>query len=153
MDLLDRKILALYQHDVRRPAERIGAEVGLSAAAVQRRLKRMRASGVIRAEVALLDPAEAGSPVTCVALLAMASRPGPRAHLDRFKEDMRREPRVQQCYHVTGERDLVLVVSAASMEDYGEFVRRWIEGSDAVVRYDTFVVLDAAKVGLAVPLP
>jgi DNA-binding Lrp family transcriptional regulator len=36
VDRIDRKILGLYQHDTRRIAESIGAEVGLSAAAVQR---------------------------------------------------------------------------------------------------------------------
>ena len=44
MDRIDRKILALYQSDTRRIAESIGGEVGLSAAAVQRRLKRLRES-------------------------------------------------------------------------------------------------------------
>jgi len=34
---------------------RFGEEVGLSAAAVQRRLKRLRAHGVIAAETAVLD--------------------------------------------------------------------------------------------------
>ena len=153
MDVLDRKILAIYQADVRRPAERIGAEVGLSAAAVQRRLKRLRETGVIRAEVALLNAAELGAPITCILMLTLVSRSGPRAHLDRFKQDMRREPQVQQCYHVTGDWDLVLIVTAASMEDYGAFLRRWIEGADVVVRYETFVALERVKVGLSLPLP
>jgi AsnC-type helix-turn-helix domain len=39
MDAIDRKNLTLYQHDTRRVAASIGAEVALSAAAVQRRLK------------------------------------------------------------------------------------------------------------------
>ncbi len=42
LDELDRKILARYQRDTRTPAQAIGSAVGLSAAAVQRRLKRMR---------------------------------------------------------------------------------------------------------------
>ena len=153
MDAFDRKILAIYQQGTRRPAAEIGELVGLSAAAVQRRLKRLRESGAVRAEIAHLDGAALGVPVTCVVLLTLASRPNPRAHLDRFKREMRAEPMVQQCYQVTGAADIVLVVSAPSLEAYGAFVRRRIEGDEAVVRYETHVVLDPVKVGLALPLP
>jgi Lrp/AsnC family leucine-responsive transcriptional regulator len=54
MDVIDRKILALYQHDTRRIAASIGEKVRLSAT-VQRRLKRLRAEGTIAAEIAVLD--------------------------------------------------------------------------------------------------
>ena len=153
MDAFDRKILAIYQQGTRRPAAEIGELVGLSAAAVQRRLKRLRESGAVRAEVAHLDGASLGVPVTCVVLLTLASRPSPRTHLDQFKREMQAEPMVQQCYQVTGAADIVLVVSAPSLEAYGAFVRRQIEGGEAVVRYETHVVLDPVKVGLALPLP
>jgi hypothetical protein len=48
LDRIDGKILNLYQHDTRCIAESIGAEVGLSAAAVQRRFKRLRAEDARR---------------------------------------------------------------------------------------------------------
>ena len=149
MDRIDRRILALYQGDTRRIAESIGAEVGLSAAAVQRRLKRLRETGIIRAELAQLDNAAVGAPITCIVALIMASAP---AHLDRFKRQVGADPQVQQCYHVTGSQDFVLVVSAASMEDYGEFAHRWFDSSEQVARYETYVVLDRVKVGLSLPI-
>ena len=152
MDRIDRKILAHYQNDTRRIAASIGSDVGLSAAAVQRRIKRLRASGAIRAEVAVLDPRSVGVFVTCIVLLTMVSRPGPSRHLARFKRDMTRLHDVQQCYHVTGTSDIVLVVTAFSMEDYGAFARQWFEGNDDVTRYETLVVLDRVKVGLSVPV-
>jgi DNA-binding Lrp family transcriptional regulator len=149
MDAFDRKILALYQHDTRRVAESIGAEVGLSAAAVQRRLKRMREEGVIKANVALLDGAAVGAPVTCIVTLAMASAPH---EIDRLKRALRELPEVQQCYQVTGSRDFVLIIAAASMEAYGFFARTWFEANAQVSRYETHVVLDPVKVGLSVPV-
>jgi len=152
MDRIDRRILALFQEDTRRIAALIGEEVGLSAAAVQRRLKRLRSEGVIAREIAVLDPRTAGVPVTCVVLLTMASRRPPVAHLDRFRQDMRRLTEIQQCYHVTGTSDFVLVVTASSMEDYGAFAHRWFESNENVTRYETLVVLDRVKVGLSLPL-
>lgn len=153
MDRIDRKILALYQTDTRRIAESIGSEVGLSAAAVQRRLKRLRASGAIRNEIAVLDARAAGVPVLCIVLLTMAPRPRPAAHLDRFREEMRLLPEIQQCYQVTGTSDLVLVITAESLEDFGEFVHRKFEANENVSRFESFVVIDRVKVGLSLPVP
>jgi Lrp/AsnC family transcriptional regulator, leucine-responsive regulatory protein len=149
MDRIDRKILSLYQEDTRRIAESIGKSVGLSAAAVQRRLKRLRETGVIRAEVAVLDGAKLGVPITCIVTLAVKAPP---SELDKFKRQLRALPDVQQCYHVTGSSDLILMVTAASMEDYGRFAREHLELSRQVARYETHVVLDRVKVGLSLPI-
>jgi DNA-binding Lrp family transcriptional regulator len=48
--------------------------------------------------------------------------------------------------------DLILVVSAASMEEYGRFAREWFESNAAIARYETFVTLDRVKVGLSLPV-
>jgi len=152
MDQLDRKILALYQRDTRRIAESIGAEIGLSAAGVQRRLKRLRSDRVITAEIAVLDSGAVGVPITCLVSVAMASGSAPRNSLDDFKRNMKSVNEVQQCYHVTGSTDFLLVVTTESMEAYGEFARRWFESNEYVVRYETQVVLDKVKVGLSVPI-
>src|SRR5215469_5519799 len=97
MDRLDRRILALYQQDTRRIAESIGAEIGLSAAAVQRRLKRLRSAGVITAEIALLNNGAIGVPVTCLVTVSLATG---AAQIDKFKRQRRTQEEVQQCYHV-----------------------------------------------------
>jgi Lrp/AsnC family transcriptional regulator, leucine-responsive regulatory protein len=153
MDRIDRRILALYQTDTRRIATSIGAEVGLSAAAVQRRLKRLRASGTIRSEIAVLDPRAARVPVLCIVLLTMAPRPRPATYLDRFREEMRRLPEVQQCYQVTGTSDFVVVVTAENVEDFGAFVHKQFEANEYISRFESFVVIDRVKVGLSLPVP
>jgi Lrp/AsnC family leucine-responsive transcriptional regulator len=148
MDTLDGKILALYQHDSRRVAASIGAEVGLSAAAVQRRLKRLRGNGTIAAEIAVLDNVAAGRPITCIVSVTLGSR---AADIDRFARRIRGQADVQQCYHVTGSIDFLLIVTAESMEAYRSFVRTWLE-TPQVARYETHVVLDRVKVGLSLPI-
>ena len=65
---------------------------------------------------------------------------------------MTRLPEVQQCYQVTGTSDIVLVVTASSMEDYGAFAREWFESNDNVMRYETLVVLDRVKAGVSLPV-
>jgi Lrp/AsnC family transcriptional regulator, leucine-responsive regulatory protein len=148
MDDVDRKILALYQYDTRRIAASIGEAVGLSAAAVQRRLKRLRAEGTIAAEIAVLDNAAVGRPITCLVSIALGSS---AAHIDKFTRRMRAQGDVQQCYHVTGSVDVLLIVTAENMEAYRAFARTWLE-TPQVARYETHVVLERVKVGLSVPL-
>jgi DNA-binding Lrp family transcriptional regulator len=147
MDAIDRKILTLYQDDTRRVAASIGAEVGLSAAAVQRRLKRLRSNGTIATEIAVLNNVAVGRPITCLVSIVLASS---AAQIDKFTRRMRDLAEVQQCYHVTGSSDIFLVVTAESMEDYRAFARTRLE-IPQVARYETHVVLDRAKVGLSLP--
>src|SRR6188474_2270912 len=113
LDALDRKILARYQGDTRLTAERLGEEVGLSTAAVHRRLKRLRDDGVIEAEVAVVSPAAVGLPLTCIVAIDLD-----RERLDdleRFAARMRACDQVQQCFYVTGTFDYMLVVAVADM--------------------------------------
>jgi Lrp/AsnC family leucine-responsive transcriptional regulator len=151
MDALDRAILEAYQADTQRPAHAIGRAVGLSAAAVQRRLKRLRETGVIQAELAQVDPDAVGLPVTCIVTVDL-DREDERS-LARFRKGITACPEVQQCYYVTGSHDFVLVVLAAGIAEYEAFTRRVLLADDNVKSVTTSVALARVKVGLGVPLP
>ncbi|MGB3063698.1 Lrp/AsnC family transcriptional regulator [Sphingobacterium thalpophilum] len=56
MDQFDIAILEILQEDCQTSQRMIAERVGLSAAAVQRRIKRMREEGTIKREVAILNP-------------------------------------------------------------------------------------------------
>jgi Lrp/AsnC family transcriptional regulator, leucine-responsive regulatory protein len=150
LDAFDRKILAHYQHDVKRPAALIGEEVGLSAAAVQRRIKRMREAGVIRAEIADIDPAKVGLPVTVIVHVDIEKET--LHYIDAFKAQMRARPEVQQCWYTTGITDFILVVRVESMAAYEQFTRDALVGLDNVARFTSYVVLGEVKAGLGLSL-
>jgi Lrp/AsnC family transcriptional regulator, leucine-responsive regulatory protein len=150
LDELDKKILAIYQADTRLAAHEIGEAMGLSVAAVQRRLKRMRETGVIVAELAQVAPETVGYPLTC--LVGVDLERETLADLERFQQRMRAYPRVQQCYYVTGQQDFMLVVLSRDMADYDAFTREALLGDGNVKSFTTFVVLDRVKVGLGVPI-
>ena len=150
LDAFDRRILARWQHDTRRSAESIGAEIGLSAAAVQRRLKRLRETGVIEAEVAKLSPRALGAGVTCLVSVDL-DREG-TADIARFRQRMTALDCVQQCYYVTGNADFVLVVLQPDMAAYEAFTREHLLVDGNVRSFTTQVVMDAAKTGVALPL-
>jgi Lrp/AsnC family leucine-responsive transcriptional regulator len=150
LDALDVKILARYQRDVRMPAQRIGDAVGLSAAAVQRRIKRMRDAGVIVAEVAQLAPECVGYPTTCIVGVRL-EREG-RAENARFKHAMSQHRQVQQCYSVTGDVDFMLVVLAHDIQDFEAFAQDALYSELNVKAFTTFVCLDRVKVGTTIPI-
>jgi Lrp/AsnC family transcriptional regulator, leucine-responsive regulatory protein len=150
LDRLDFAILERYQRDTQLAAGAIGRAVGLSAAAVQRRLKRLREAGVIEREAAQLDPAALGLTVMCVVNVRLAR--DHEADLARFRRQAAATPEVQQCYYVTGPNDFVLIVVAADVPAYEAFTRGPLLTDGNVRKFTTHVVLGRAKVGLDVPL-
>ncbi|HET7844195.1 MAG TPA: Lrp/AsnC family transcriptional regulator [Xanthomonadales bacterium] len=151
LDALDRRLLALWQRDTRRSAESLGEEIGLSGAAVHRRLKRLRDDGVIAAEVALLDPAAVGAGQACVVAVDV-EREG-LIELERFERRMLALPQVQQCWYVTGQSDFVLVVVTPDVASYEAFTREHLLSDANVKSFTTHVVLKRVKSSLELPIP
>lgn len=151
LDDFDRRILSLYQHDTRIPGERIGTAVGLSAAAVQRRIKRMRDDGVIVADQALVDRRKVGLGFTAIVGVDLIDESG-RA-MQAFRDRVAPRDEVQQCYGVTGEADFVLMVVVADLDAYERFCEACLLHDPNVQGFTTQVVLDAAKVGATLRIP
>ncbi|TVT55969.1 MAG: Lrp/AsnC family transcriptional regulator [Azoarcus sp. PHD] len=150
LDSFDRRILEIVQVANRTTTEDIAEQVGLSPAAVQRRLKRMREQQVILADVSVVNPKAVGRDMT---FLVQVSLERERADLiDTFKEGMRNNPAVQQCYYVTGNSDFILVVTAADMNDYERFTRTAFFENSNVRSFQTNVVMSSVKVSLCLPV-
>ncbi|MFI5583669.1 Lrp/AsnC family transcriptional regulator [Amycolatopsis sp. NPDC051758] len=150
LDQLDTAILACLQEDARTIAETIGAKVGLSAAAVQRRIKRLREAGVIEREVAVLSPQALGLSMTFVVMVEMEREN--LAVLDAFRRQVLGDDCVQQCYYVTGNADFVLIVTCPDMAGFEAFTRRMFFDNPNVRHFTTSVAMDRVKVGLNLPL-
>lgn len=150
LDALDHRILARYQFDTRVPALLIGEEVGLSAAAVQRRIKRMREMGVIAKEIAQIDPGAVGLPVTVVVHVDIERET--LQYIDAFKAAMHARLEVQQCWYTTGLTDFILVVRVTSMAVYEQFTREALLSNDNVAKFTSYVVLAEVKSGLSLKL-
>lgn len=150
IDSFDCKILTIIQESNRTTSDQIAEEIGLSPAAVQRRIKRMRQQNVIRADISVVSPRTVDRDVTLVVEVYLESE---RTDLlDSFKKKMKANPAVQQCYYVTGSSDFILIVTAKDMEDYEQFTRQAFFDNPNIRRFRTNVVMDPVKVGLSVPV-
>ncbi|MFN8149293.1 MAG: Lrp/AsnC family transcriptional regulator [Candidatus Nanopelagicales bacterium] len=150
LDDVDRALLAAVQDDARTPQAALGARVGLSAAAVNRRLRRLTDAGVITRTRAVLAPERLDHPLTVIAQVEVVSEQ-PDA-LDAMRRSFTDCAQVQQCYYVTGEWDFVLVLVVRDMDQYTALTRELFFASNNVKRFKTLVVMNRAKVTLDVPL-
>lgn len=150
LDAFDLAILDILQHDNTVSQRAIAQAVHLSAPAVQRRIRRLRESGVIRAEVAVLDANRLGRPLTLLVEVHVHDEHPLRTA--GLRQRIAAEPAVQQCYAITGEADYLLVISAATMADYQALSERLFGGDDNVRRFRTSVALSCLKSGLQVPI-
>ncbi len=133
------------QRDNRLTSDVLGERVGLSATAVQRRLKRLRATGVIEADVAVIAPRAVGQRLQMIVLVSLERE---RADIiDRFKASIRTTPNVMNGYYVTGDADFMLVVSVRDMEEYESFTRRFFYENPDIKNFKTMVVMDRVKTG------
>lgn len=110
----------------------------------------MAEDGVIRANVAVVDPAAVGQPITIFVEVEVISE---TAHqIEQAKAEFAASAEIQQCYYVTGEADFILVIVVPTMADYEALTRRLFFGNNNVKRFRTFVAMDRVKVGLSVPV-
>ncbi|HEY1016187.1 MAG TPA: Lrp/AsnC family transcriptional regulator [Herpetosiphonaceae bacterium] len=150
LDRHDLAILAAVQEDARIAQSELGERVHLSAAAVNRRLKRMRDEQVIEKYAAVVAPGAVGYELTIIALVEVEREQADL--LDAMKRAFAAAPQIQQCYYVAGEWDFALVVLARDMEDYNDLTRRLFFANNNVRRFKTLVAMGRVKTGAAVPI-
>jgi|ETNmetMinimDraft_8_1059916.scaffolds.fasta_scaffold00004_79 DNA-binding Lrp family transcriptional regulator len=148
MDKLDYDILRIVQNNSRLTAEVISNEVNLSPAAVQKRLKNLRDSGVIKKEVAILSAKHLERNLTIITNVVLEREN--IASLNEFKLKMREASCVQQCYYVTGEFAFVLILLVHDMEEYERFTQEYFFAESNMVRFTTMVVMNEVKTSLNV---
>jgi len=148
LDNSDRIILALIQEDNTLGLEYIASKCCLSVTSVQRRLKKMRKDKTIDKEIAVINPAAVDQNMTFVITVKLERER--LDMLDAFRNMIRKNIQVQQCYYVTGEADFIIICTARDMKDFEVLTHRLFFDNQNVRSFKTSVVMDRTKVGLSV---
>jgi len=123
-DAIDRRLLAILQHDATTPIAELSERVGLSQTPCWKRVKRLQDSGVIRRKVALLD-ADALDLSLTVFVAIRTSRHDPD-WLETFAREASALPEVVEFYRMSGDVDYLLKVVVRDIRAYDAFYKRLI---------------------------
>ena len=149
LDTIDRHLLRLVQQDAGLTLEQLGEAIGLSAPAVQRRLRKHRAAGRIEGTYALVDPIAVGTPILVLITVELDRDTAPA--IETFRQKIIEHPNVQQCYDVAGGFDLAMLVVVPDMESYSRVTEELLDEDENVRRFTSHVVLRTLKRTLQVP--
>jgi len=134
-DAMDRKILGALVDDATCSYAELGRAVNLSAPAVHERVKRLRATGVIRETVARIDGAAVGKP-----LLTFVHVVSQNWGYSRALAALCALPEVEEAHSTTGDASVILKVRVADSTALESFLRQ-ILALESVVATRTFVTL------------
>jgi Lrp/AsnC family transcriptional regulator, leucine-responsive regulatory protein len=107
---IDRKILSLLSRDGRMSFTDLARQTGLSVSATHQRVRRLERRGVIRGYAAVIDPADAGLPLTAF----ISIKPFDPASPDDAPERLSHLGAIEACHSVAGEESYILKVRVAS---------------------------------------
>ena len=154
IDDADLRLLDLLQTDASRSNQALAELAHLSPPTSLRRVKRLRQSGLIEREVALLSPDRLapllGHGLTALVEITM-ERQGAE-HLDAFEARVLPVAHVQQCYRVSPGPDFMLVVHCTDMPDYLALAQRLFTSDANVRNIKAFFSLKRAKFEPRLPL-
>ena len=154
LDEADLRLLDLLQNDASRSNQALAELAHLSPPTSLRRVKRLRALGVIEREVAILQPDRLATLIGhgLTALVEITLERQGAEHQDAFEARVLPATEVQQCYRVSPGPDFVLVVHCADMPGYLALAQRLFTSDANVRNIKAFFSLKRAKFEPRLPL-
>ena len=124
LDSIDTRIISALQVQGRLSYEELGQQVGLSASAALRRVRRLEEAQVLAGYVALVRARMVGLNLTAYIQVRMSKPAGndKRSPLDLIAVAVQGWKEVLECTALTGEMDLLLKVVVADMDHFSRFL-------------------------------
>ena len=149
MDERDRESLRELQRDASISIEALAAKANLSRNACWRRVKILEEQGVIRARVALLEPAKLN--LGLAAFIAIRTSAHDQKWLDQFSAAVRDIPEIIGVYRTTGETDYMLHAVVPDIAGYDRLYKRLI-AKVPLTDVSSFFVMEKVKETTELPL-
>ena len=150
MDKFDVKILSLLQENGLASYQEIGDAVGLSFSACHKRVKALRAKGVIERYAAILDEEKVGYPISAYVRVTLKDQS--KESLDAFESAISRHPEITECMLMSGDSDYFLRILCGGIKDYDRFHREFLTSLPAVDSVKTSFALRTVFRRNAVPI-
>ncbi len=148
LDDMDRKILAELQVDASQSLDEIARKVGSSKTPVWNRIKRMRETGVILRQTAILDPDALGLEACFFVLIRTSEHEAEWQR--RFLHALRERPEVLEAHRLAGDIDYILKVRVRNARAYDTFYQALIS---EVRIYNVTALLSMEEIKATTMLP
>lgn len=133
MDEKDKQIIKMLKDDSRAGYGDIGAKINLSEGAVRKRIKTLTDEGVIRKFTVKIGVAEGAQAITLLAT-------NPAHPTQEVSKKIQEIPNIETIYEVTGEYDIIAVISGMSVMEVNECIEK-IRRVEGVMKTNTMIVL------------
>ena len=133
MDEKDRQIIKILKDYGRAGYGDIGAQVGLSEGAVRKRIKTLTDESVIRKFTVKVGVGEGSQAITLLAT-------NPAYPTQEVSKKIQAIPNVETIYEVTGEYDIVAVISGMNVTEVNECIEK-IRRVEGIMKTNTMIVL------------
>ncbi|MBX6962672.1 Lrp/AsnC family transcriptional regulator [Alcaligenes faecalis] len=151
LDELDLRILEQLQNDASISNQALALRVHASPPTCLRRVRRLSEQGVIRRQVALLDPEQLGPSLTAIVEITL-DRQG-EEYLQQFERLMAPEAAVTQCYRVSTGVDFIVILQVSDMTAYHKLAHALFTSQANIRNIRSFFSIHQAKFETRVPLP
>jgi Lrp/AsnC family transcriptional regulator, regulator for asnA, asnC and gidA len=133
MDEKDKQIIKILKDDGRAGYGDIGAQIGLSEGAVRKRIKTLTDESVIRKFTVKVGVGEGAQAITLLAT-------NPAYPTQEVSKKIQAIPNVETIYEVTGEYDIVAVISGLTVTEVNECIEK-IRRVEGIMKTNTMIVL------------
>lgn len=147
LDTISVRLLQLLQEDCKTPLATLGGHVGLSAASVVERIRKLEDAGIIEAYAAKLDARKLGKDITAFVGVSTAHASQTEAIESRIAED----GDVLEVHHVTGAYTFMVKVKTENTATLEAVLHRLV-AIDGVTHTETMVALSTHTERWKVPI-
>lgn len=142
LDIIDSRLITELQKDSRISVAELCDTIGLTPATCHRRLKRLRESGIIVKEMALVDPQMSARPLTVIIEITLAQNRIP------FEKKLSLLKEISMCWAVSGPVDFVAVGHFRDIDHYRAFMVAELIDDENVKRQTSAIVVDRIRFNL-----
>ena len=139
----DELILSMLQKNSKYSSREISGKTGIPITTVHNRIKRMEQEGIIKSYSVSVDKEKIGRAVTAYVHIAVTytKADGTKLSQEEIARNIRKMPEVEECAIVTGTSDIIIKVSATSINDLHNLVINRLREIDGVLSTLTSIVL------------
>jgi Lrp/AsnC family transcriptional regulator, leucine-responsive regulatory protein len=150
LDKLDRTILGFLQSNADYTYEELAKLTLSSPATCQRRVTRLRTSGVIDKTVALINTRLVSPCVTALAEITLIDQNA--EGLDAFRTKAQENVYIQQCYQVAGGPDFLLIITVRDIDTYHRLANGLFTAKNGIRNVRVFFSIERSKFNSSLPL-